>query len=127
MKGVLEDGVYTMSLTRKDLEVFSEDGVVPAGVLKTEFQFYKCDCGKMNVIGQFCVAEYESNDVIDALRGGMIKVASISPIMEREHPRIVMIRFHGSGGSENLAKTLKNALEWTGEARMAPATKPVTK
>jgi len=127
MTGSLKDGVYTMSLTRKDLEVFYEDGVMPSGVLKTEFQFFKCDCGKMYVIGQFCVAEYESNDVIDALRGGQIKVASIAPIFEREHPRMVMIRSHGGGGSDNLTKTLKNALEWTGEARMAPATKPAAK
>jgi hypothetical protein len=127
MTGALKDGVYTMALARKDLEVFYEDGVIPPTVLKTEFQFFKCECGKMYVIGQFCVAEYESNDVIDALRGGQIKVAGIAPIFEREHPRMLMIRFHGGGTTENLVKTLKDALGWTGEARMAPATKPAAR
>lgn len=124
--GELKDGVYTVALTRDDLNIQHEDGPIPAGVLKTEFQFYRCDCGKMNVIGQFCVVDYESNDVIDALRGGMIKVASVSPMLMGEHPRMLIVRFQGSGGSQNLAKTLRNALDWTGEARMAPATRPVT-
>jgi len=122
--GVLADGVYTATLLRRDLEVHTEDGQVPAGLLKHEFQFHRCDCGKMNVAGQFCVAEYESNDVIDALRAGMMKVASVAPMFQGEHPRMTIVRFQGSGGSQQLAKTLKSALEWTGEARMAPATKP---
>ncbi|HEV2295918.1 MAG TPA: DUF1259 domain-containing protein [Tepidisphaeraceae bacterium] len=123
--GTLADDVYTVTLTRSDLDVLHEDGPVPAGVLRTEFQFYRCDCGKMNVIGQFTVADYEANDVIDALRAGMIKVASVSPMLMNEHPRLLIVRFHGGGGSQHLAKTLSSALEWTGEARMAPATRPV--
>jgi hypothetical protein len=124
VEGVLADGVYTVTLLRKDLEVHTEDGPIPAGLLKHEFQFHPCDCGKMNVAGQFCVVEYESNDVIDALRGGMMKVASVAPMFQGEHPRMMIVRFQGSGGSQQLANTLKSALEWTGEARMAPATKP---
>ena len=127
MTGELKDGVYTIALTRKDLDVQLEDGQVPPAVLKTEFQFFRCDCGKMEVIGQFCVAEYESNDVIDALRQGLMKVASVAPILQGEHPRVLMVRFHAAGDSEKLAKTLKSALEWTGEARMAPATRPAQK
>jgi hypothetical protein len=125
ISGVEKDGVYTVTALRQDLEVHTDDGQIPAGLLKHEFQFYRCDCGKMDVAGQFCVVEYESNDVIDALRGGMIKVASIAPMFQGEHPRMLIVRFQGSGGSLQLAKTLKGALEWTGEARMAPATKPM--
>ena len=124
MEGVLTDAVYTVTFLRKDLEVHTDDGEIPSGLLKHEFQFHRCDCGKMNVAGQFCVVEYESNDVIDALRGGMMKVASVAPMFQGEHPRMMIVRFQGSGGSQQLAKTLKRALEWTGEARMAPATKP---
>ena len=124
VSGELKDGVYTVTLPRKDLEIRTDDGEVPAGLLKHEFQFYRCDCGKMNVVGQFAVVEYESNDVIDALRGGMMKVASVAPMFQGEHPRMLVVRFQGGGGSEQLAKTLKAALEWTGEARMAPATRP---
>ncbi len=123
--GELTDGVYTVTLFRKDLEIRTDDGEIPRGLLKSEFQFYRCDCGKMNVVGQFCLVEYESNDVIDALRGGMMKVASVAPMFQGEHPRMLIVRFQGSGGSAQLASTLKNALEWMGEARMAPATQPV--
>ena len=122
--GELKDGVYTVTLLRKDLEVHTDDGEIPPGLLKHEFQFYRCDCGKMNVAGQFAVVEYESNDVIDALRGGMMKVASVAPMFQGEHPRMLAVRFQGGGGSQQLAKTIKGALEWTGEARMAPATRP---
>jgi hypothetical protein len=122
--GHLKDNVYTVTLTRKDLEVHNDDGDIPAAVLKSEFQFYRCDCGKMNVVGQFCLAEYEVNDVIDALRGGMMKIVSVAPMFQGEHPKIMLVRFQGSGGSAALAKTLTAALEWTGEARMAPATRP---
>jgi hypothetical protein len=124
ISGVEKDGVYTITLRRNDLDVHTDDGEIPGGLLKHEFQFYRCDCGKMNVAGQFCVVEYESNDVIDALRGGMMKVASVAPMFQGEHPRMLIVRFQGGGGSLQLAKTLKGALEWTGEARMAPATRP---
>jgi hypothetical protein len=122
--GTLKDEVYTVAFTRGDLAVSDEEGPVPAALLKSEFQFYRCDCGKMRVAGQFCLAEYEANDVIDALRGGMMKVISVAPMFHGEHPRVVLVRFQGAAGSQHLAKTLKSALEWTGEARMAPATRP---
>ncbi len=123
--GVLEDDVYTIRFLRTDMEIRTDDGDVPAGLLKTEFQFHRCDCGKTNVVGQFCVFEYESSDVIDALRGGMMKIVSVSPMFQGEHPRVTLVRFQGGGGSSHLATTLKSALDWTGEARMAPATRPV--
>jgi hypothetical protein len=125
--GELKDNVYTVTLLRTDMEIRHDDGDVdvPAALLKTEFQFYRCDCGKMNVVGQFCLFEYESNDVIDALRDGRMKVVSVSPMFQGEHPRVTLVRFQGGGGSQRIAETLKNALQWTGEARMAPTTRPV--
>jgi len=123
-KGVVEDDVYTIKLTRKDLRVFLEDSPMPAGVLKSEFQFFKCTCGKMEVIGAFCVTDYEANDVIDALRAGAIKIASVAPMMMGDHPRILIVRFHATGEVEKMSKTIKEAMDWTGEARMAPAKRP---
>ncbi len=123
MQGELKEGVYTVTLTRKDLEVRHDDGEIPPEILRTQFQFYRCDCGKMNVTGQFCLVDHETNDVIDALRGGMIKVVSVSPMLSGEHPRVLLLRFQGGGGAKEIAKTLKNALEWVGDARMT--TRPV--
>src|SRR5205823_8932995 len=67
-EGVLKDGVYTLAVPRDDLKVDIEGMPVPAGAgLASEFHFYRCPCGKMIAIGQFCLIDYEANDVIDAL------------------------------------------------------------
>lgn len=69
-EGVTRDNVYTISIPRDDLDVSIEGMDVPtAAGLESIFWFYRCPCGKLNLVGQFLVADYESNDVIDALRG----------------------------------------------------------
>ena len=35
-----------------------------------------------------------------------------------EKPRLTLIRFQGEGDADALAKSLKEALRWTGEERM---------
>ena len=120
--GDLRDGVLTFSVPRDDLEVTVQGNDVPvAAGLWSEFRFWRCPCGLINVAGQFLVADYESNDVIDALREGHIEIASVGPFLVHERPRLVLVRFLGEnkrGG--NLAKTLRTALSWTGEERLAP-------
>jgi hypothetical protein len=116
--GVEKDDVLTYTLPRGDLNVHTDAGAVPTIGVESRFHFFKCDCGKMNVVGQLAVADYEANDVIDALREGMIKVVSVGPMFIGERPRVLVVRFQGEGGSTTIAKTIKSALEWTGEARM---------
>ena len=80
-KGELKDGVYRVVVPRLDLEVTVEGNVVPASAgIESEFRFYRCPCGRINVVGQFVVADYEANDVIDSLRQGKIEVASVKGI-----------------------------------------------
>ena len=74
----------------------------------------------MNVVGQFIVADYEANDVIDALRAGHLYVASTGPALLYEKPRLMLIRFQGEGDAASLAKPIREALRWTGKERMAP-------
>jgi hypothetical protein len=120
--GEWKGGVYRLVYPRDDLEVTVEGNVVPAAAgIESEFRFYRCPCGRINVMGQFAVADYEANDVIDALRDGRIEVASVGPLLLHEKPRLIVVRFFGennSGGA--LAKTLREALAWTGKERMAP-------
>jgi hypothetical protein len=127
--GELKDGVLTVTVPRDDLEVTVEDNVVPvAAGLASEFRFYRCPCGRINVVGQFVVADYEANDVIDALRqvpDARLEVASVGPLLLHERPRLTLIRVFGEnkrGGT--LARTLRTALSWTGKERMAPQAKP---
>jgi hypothetical protein len=123
--GDLRDGVLTFTFPRSDLDITLQGNDIPvAAGLASEFRFYRCPCGLLNVIGQFLVADYEANDVLDALRAGHVEVASVSPFLLHERPRLLLIRFQGEnkrGGA--LAKTLRTALSWTGEERMAPQQK----
>jgi hypothetical protein len=126
---VLKDGVDTFNLPRTDLDVAVDSMEVPTGAgIASEFHFFHCSCGKMRVVGQFCCADYEANDVIDAIRvGAVMQVASVGPMFVSDKPRITIVRFQGEGDAELLAKLLKSGLSWMGDARMAatPATQPV--
>jgi hypothetical protein len=123
--GDFRDGVLTFTFPRADLDITLQGNDIPvAAGLASEFRFYRCPCGLLNVVGQFLVADYEANDVVDALRAGHVEVASVGPFMLHERPRLLLIRFQGENkhGGE-LAKTLRTALSWTGEERMAPQQK----
>ena len=120
--GNLEEGVLTLVFPRDDLQVTVQGNDVPVGAgLWSEFRFWRCPCGLINVSGQFVLADYEANDVIDALRKGHVEVVSVGPFLIHERPRLTLVRFLGenkSGGA--LAKTLRETLAWTGKERMAP-------
>lgn len=120
--GDLHDGVLTITFPRDDLELLVQDNEVPAAAgIASQFHFFRCPCGRINAIGQFVVADYEANDVIDALREGHVEVASVGPLLLHERPRLLLVRFQGEdkrGGT--LAKVLRDALTWTGRERMAP-------
>jgi hypothetical protein len=119
---VEKEQVYTVTIPRDDLEVKIDGMPVPtaAGIAST-FHFYHCSCGKMSVLGEFIVADYEANDVVDALRvGATIRVTAIGPIAIGERPRLLSVRFHGEGEATAMAKLIRSAMDWTGEARMKP-------
>ena len=120
-QGELKDEVYTVTFPRTDLDVSIEGMEVPAAAgVASEFRFYRCPCGKAVLIGQFVVADYEANDVVDSLLKGRLAVASVGPLLLYERPRLMLIRFQGEGKGEKMAKVVREALTWTGEERMAP-------
>ena len=118
-----KDQVYAITIPRADLNVNIEGMSVPtAAGIASRFYFYKCSCGKMSVLGEFILADYEANDVIDALRlGAIIRITAVSPFAISERPRLLSVRFHGEGEATPLAKLIREALRWTGEERMKPA------
>lgn len=127
-QGEQHDGVLTFHFPRKDLEgrLFNDLGDIPiAAGIESKFDFFRCPCGKINVIGQFVVTGDELNDVIDALRKTVyLKVVSVAPMMLDEKPRLHVIRFQGDGQGETLASYLRIALNQIGEARLKAATQP---
>jgi hypothetical protein len=123
--GVLnaKEQVYTVTIPRDDIDLKIDGMSVPtaAGIAST-FHFYLCSCGKTSVLGEFIVVDYEANDVIDALRpGAIIRVTAVSPIAIGDKPRLLSVRFHGEGDAAPMAKLIKEALRWTGEARLKGA------
>ena len=114
------DQVYTVTVPRGDLDVKIDGMSVPASAgLASTFHFYRCTCGKMSVLGEFIVIDYEANDVIDALRlGAIIRITAVSPIAIGDKPHLLSVRFHGEGEATPLAKLVKEAMRWTGEGRM---------
>jgi hypothetical protein len=120
-RGELRDEVCTFTLPRTDLNVSVDSMEVPtAAGIASEFHFFRCSCGKMRVVGQFCCADYEANDVIDAIRvGSIMEVAGVGPMFISDKPRITIVRFQGEGDADTLAKLLKSALAWMGDARNA--------
>ena len=126
--GVLKDDVYTFTVPRNDLDVAVDGMEVPAGAgIASDFRFFRCSCGKIRVVGQFCCADYEVNDVIDAVRAGaLIQVASVGPMFLDDKPRVMIVRFQGEGDASALAKLLRTALDWTGDARLTTRPSPAT-
>ncbi len=86
--GVTKEGVYVVTIPRDDLDVtIGGMGIPTAAGIESVFYFYRCPCGKMNVAGQFVTVDYESNDVVDALRqNAIMRVASIAPMLQYENP-----------------------------------------
>lgn len=118
--GETKGRVHTLSLPREDLDVSTLDTAdVPTEAgLATTLRLWRCGCGKYYVVGEFCVVDYESNDVIDALRaGGHVSIVSVGPMLLQEKPRILMIRLQGEGDIDTLTKTFKEAVRWIGENR----------
>jgi hypothetical protein len=92
----------------------------PGAFIESDFRFWRCPCGKVLVNGQFVVADYEANDVVDELQTGKLHVVTIAPLLLHESPRLLMIRFQGEGRARELATGLKSALSYTGETRYRP-------
>ncbi len=119
--GSFADDVCTYTLPRSDLHVAVEGMEIPSAAgLASVFHFFRCPCGKIRVVGQLCCCDYESNDVIDALRiGDAIRIAGVSPMLIGDKPHITLVLFQGEGDGEALAGVLRGAIRWIGTARMA--------
>jgi hypothetical protein len=119
--GTLKGRVYTIEMPRTDLDVNIDGLDVPSDVLLSTFHFYKCPhCSRLVVSGEFCVLDFEANDVMSALRAGGLTVAGVAPMFIGDRPHLLLVRFHGEAFGLEIAKPIKAALDWTGPARTAP-------
>lgn len=65
------------------------------------------------VDGDFAVLENELQPVLKTLRKGNINIVAIHQHMIMENPRMIFLHYWGKGNAEDLAKTLKAALNLT--------------
>lgn len=65
------------------------------------------------VDGDFCVFESELQPVLKALRKGDINIVAIHNHLTEESPRILFLHYWGNGRAEDLAHTIKEALDNT--------------
>jgi hypothetical protein len=111
---IVNDGSFAVIVPRDDIDLESEMGQIPTSAgIESRFYFWRCPCGKVKVMGDFLAADYESDDVIDALRGGRFTIDSIAPILQNTRPNLVSIRFQSEGDGDDIVATLKSALNKT--------------
>lgn len=65
------------------------------------------------VDGDFAVLEKELQQVLKVLRKGNINIVAIHHHMIKENPRMIFLHYWGKGRAEDLAKTIKDALNLT--------------
>lgn len=110
VQGQEKDGMVKFVFGRKvkmnDIELGKEMGV------NTWAAFGGSDDNAI-VDGDFAMKEDELQTVLRILRKGNINIVAIHNHMTVEKPRIIFLHFWGIGRAEELAKTIKEALQTT--------------
>jgi Domain of Unknown Function (DUF1259) len=106
--GELKNGVYKVTIGR-ETKMHGETMGNTMGV-NTWAAFAGSD-ERAVVDGDFAMKESELQGVLKALRGADIDIVAIHHHMTGENPRIVFLHYWGIGGTEDLARGLKAALD----------------
>lgn len=111
--GTLQSGVYKIGLPRTDLNVhIGETKVEPAAGLGSWMAF-RGTSAEAVADGDLVLTPAEVNPVISALQVGNIEVSAIHNHLIGEEPQVMYVHFFGRGLRDDLAKTLKSALDAT--------------
>jgi hypothetical protein len=109
-KGELSAGVYKITIGRSAR--MSGHKVGKSMGVNTWAAFSGAD-ERAVVAGDFAMLESELQPVLKALRTGGIDVVAIHNHMTGESPRMMFLHYWGVGRTEELARTLKSALDRT--------------
>lgn len=116
-KGDLNNGVYKVVVGRETK--MGGHSVGKAMGVNTWAAFAGSD-DKAVVDGDFAMLESELQEVLKALRAGGIQVVAIHNHMTGESPRIMFLHYWGIGPTQDLAKTLRTALDKTAHKKPSP-------
>lgn len=110
-KGTAKDGMWKLVVGR---EVQAACGC-PAGKAMgvTTWAAFAGDEGNAVVDGDFATTEAELQSVLKELRAGGIHVVAIHHHMSGETPRLLFLHYWGRGKAEELARTVRAALDKT--------------
>jgi len=114
-KAEMNKGVYKYTIGRPDVKL-TEHGVPVTTYLGfNTWAAWQGTPEKAAVAGDFTMLENEVEPVLKALIGGGIEVVALHNHMVHEQPRIFFLHYWGVGNAEQLAKTLRSALDQTGK------------
>jgi hypothetical protein len=113
-EGSMRDGVFKITIGRQ-IEMMGHRVGKDMGV-NTWAAFAGTDRSAV-VAGDFAVLEEELQDVLKTLRRGGIHVVAIHNHMTFEKPRMLFLHYWGLGFAEQLARTLRSALDTQGRNR----------
>ena len=114
-KAEMNKGVYKYTIGRPDVKL-TEHGVPVSTYLGfNTWAAWQGTPDKAAVAGDFTMLENEVEPVLKALIGGGIEVVALHNHMVHEKPRIFFLHYWGVGNAEQLAKTLRAALDQTGK------------
>ena len=124
----IDHDVLTFSVPRDDLQVMIDGMPVPtAAGLVSHVWFYQCPCGRTRVTGELIVCDYEADDVVAAVHEPSagyadIRVDGLSPLFSLEKPSMRVVRFHGEGDAQSLARRVAGMFDSIGDARNRKST-----
>jgi hypothetical protein len=114
MKGEANNGMFKVTIGR-DATIHGVKASKQMGV-NTWAAFAGTDTLAV-VDGDFAVLENELQSVLKILRAGDINIVAIHQHMTHEQPRYLFMHYWGKGRAGDLAKTVKNALDFQADAR----------
>lgn len=111
--GTLQNGIYKIGLPRTDLNVhIGATKIEPGAGLGSWMAFTFAETDTITD-GDLVLTADEVNPVVSALQAGGIEVSAIHNHLIGEQPQVMYVHFFGKGKWEDLAKTLKSALNAT--------------
>lgn len=118
---VQADGVYKVTMPRRDLKVMA-DGVEvkPGFALGAWLAFHRMH-GEVQVMGDLVLTEEELAPVMESLVRSGIEITGVHNHLKGESPRILYMHIEGMGSAEKLGAVLRTALTLT-KTPMPPAT-----
>jgi hypothetical protein len=108
--GTLNNGVYRTVIPR---EVTVDGKQFSSAMGVASWASFVGTRSRAAVEGALAVQPTEFLSVLRALRGSEIKIVAIDQHMTADEPRILFLRFQGTGSSDSLAKPLRAALDQT--------------